>query len=252
MTNVDFYKRIVQQYFWDPEPTNDAGSQSPIWCLGEEYKGPESVAPKSATSRDEVSDTVELPKPAQAATPPDSTASSVDSALAYGDSQKSAQDGEWPTAFLDDFEARLWFTYRSNFPAIPKSQDPKALSSMSLKVRLKSQLVDQGGFTSDTGWGCMIRSGQSLLANALIMLQLGRGLLLASSSSVASTNMMNRLAPGILKSQGTRDTFTIRGRSSSSLLDSQICRTWCYCLREAPRRVVWAFSNCSMHSVRIT
>jgi cysteine protease ATG4 len=46
---------------------------------------------------------------------------------------------------------------------------------MTLSVRLRSQLVDSQGFTADTGWGCMIRSGQSLLANALCILSLGRG-----------------------------------------------------------------------------
>jgi cysteine protease ATG4 len=112
---------------------------------------------------------------AQAVTPPDSTASSIDSTQISYESAAGGQDGGWPSSFLDDFEARIWLTYRSNFPAIAKSQDPKALSSMSFKVRL-SQLVDPGGFTSDTGWGCMIRSGQSLLANTLVMLQLGRGL----------------------------------------------------------------------------
>lgn len=81
----------------------------------------------------------------------------------------------WPNAFLDDFESRIWMTYRSNFPPIPRNNTPEATSSMTLGVRLRSQLMDSQGFTSDTGWGCMIRSGQSLLANTLSVIQLGRG-----------------------------------------------------------------------------
>lgn len=81
----------------------------------------------------------------------------------------------WPESFLLDFESRIWMTYRSNFPPIPRVEGDDKSASMTLGVRLRSQLVDTQGFTSDTGWGCMIRSGQSLLANALSMLVLGRG-----------------------------------------------------------------------------
>ena len=187
MAAVDFgrYKRIVQ-YFWDPEPTNDAAAQSPIWCLGQEYKIAVKTPADVTTSTPPLEDSSILPKatqPAQAVTPPDSTASSVDSGLTYDESGPGEEDGGWPSPFLDDFEARIWFTYRSNFLPIPRSEDRKALSSMSLSVRLRSQLVDQAGFTSDTGWGCMIRSGQSLLANALVMLRMGRGLSLSSLQS---------------------------------------------------------------------
>ncbi|KAH9210074.1 putative cysteine protease atg4 [Leptodontidium sp. 2 PMI_412] len=176
MTTVDFgkYKRIVQ-YFWDPEPTNDAAARSPIWCLGKEYKISTKPQPPpdttSASLPDIKSASTGSVRPAKPVTPPDSTASSIDSGLVY-DGEDGG--GGWPSPFLDDFEARIWLTYRSNFPTIPKSQDPKAASSMSLSVRLRSQLVEPAGFTSDTGWGCMIRSGQSLLANALVMLRMGR------------------------------------------------------------------------------
>jgi cysteine protease ATG4 len=167
------YKKFVQ-YFYDPEPTN--ASQSPIWCLGREYRVPDksssanNMHPSTQTPK---SSTIE-PSRTQPVTPPDSTSSSVDSNLAY-DHSDNEKGGGWPSPFLDDFEARIWFTYRSNFPAIPKSQDPKAQAAMSLPVRIRSQFDKPAGFTSDTGWGCMIRSGQSLLANALVMVRMGRG-----------------------------------------------------------------------------
>lgn len=180
MAAVDFgrYKRLVQ-YFWDPEPTNDAASRSPIWCLGQEYRPSEPAPPTKPTDLSPPGGpVVDSPLPSdQPDTPPDSIASgsSFDQNLAYDEARNAEDGGGWPPSFLDDFEARVWLTYRSNFPAIPRSQDPSALSAMSLTVRLRSQLGDQAGFTSDTGWGCMIRSGQSVLANALIMLRLGRG-----------------------------------------------------------------------------
>ncbi len=176
MTTVDRYKRIVQ-YFWDPEPSVDTASDSSIWCLGKEYKIATGVS-TSMTSTSPIQETkpthMAPAQPIHPVTPPDSAASSVDSEMDSGESG-NGEDGGWPSAFLDDFEARIWLTYRSNFPIIPKSQDPKALSSMSLAVRFRSQLVEPAGFSSDTGWGCMIRSGQSLLANALVMLRMGRG-----------------------------------------------------------------------------
>jgi len=179
MTNVDLgrYKRIVQ-YFWDPEPTNNEGSKLPIWCLGHQYTVPTksdlSTSPHTLPLEN-TSQALETRQQAQTVTPPDSTSSSLDSNLAYDESTSSnGEDGGWPTPFLDDFESRIWLTYRSNFPAIPRSQDPQASAAMTFSVRLRSQLVDHNGFTSDTGWGCMIRSGQSLLANAVAVLRLGR------------------------------------------------------------------------------
>lgn len=139
---------------------------------------PETKLPSQPSPDESFTDIGDSNQAGQGVTPPESMNSSVESALAYDESTGNniAEDGGWPTPFLDDFEARIWLTYRSNFPPIARSQDPKALSAMTFSVRLRSQLVDQNGFTSDTGWGCMIRSGQSLLANAILILRLGRGM----------------------------------------------------------------------------
>uniref|UniRef100_H0XVC9 Cysteine protease n=1 Tax=Otolemur garnettii TaxID=30611 RepID=H0XVC9_OTOGA len=54
---------------------------------------------------------------------------------------------------LSDVASRLWFTYRKNFPAI---------------------VTGGTGPTSDTGWGCMLRCGQMIFAQALVCQHLGR------------------------------------------------------------------------------
>ncbi|XP_029557399.1 cysteine protease ATG4A [Salmo trutta] len=55
------------------------------------------------------------------------------------------------TGLLSDVHSRLWFTYRKKFSPIGGT-----------------------GPSSDTGWGCMLRCGQMILAQALVCSQLGR------------------------------------------------------------------------------
>lgn len=187
LANVDLgrYRRIVQM-FWDPEPVNDVASDQPVWCLGHSYqlsvKGSRNgnLKPNDAEPIHDDEGTIRDPEaPEKTISSPvgeeqDSTPSSFSSSLAYGD---PAPDGGWPQEFINDFESRFWMTYRSDFKVIPKSNDPRALSTLSLSMRIKNQLGDQTGFSSDSGWGCMIRSGQSLLANAIALQRFGRGTL---------------------------------------------------------------------------
>lgn len=157
--NAEGLQRLVQKFLWDPEPKNTDAMNS-IWCLGREYPN---VLP-----------------PFPAAPPPSAECSSVLSSptsppLTRTDDGDGGGAGDaWPKAFLDDFESRIWMTYRNDFMPIPRSVENAG--GLSFFTSLRSQLPDQAaGFTSDSGWGCMIRSGQCVLANALLNLQLGRG-----------------------------------------------------------------------------
>lgn len=186
---VSRVSRRIFQKIWDPEPINDRSSNDPAWCLGcaytldtKTYGSPRLTTSTPPTDTTDAIEATQLPPtttaPSAASatsvepdTPPDSVASSFESSLAY---EEPGQDGGWPPAFLDDFESRIWLTYRTGFEVIPRSADPKASSALSFAMRLKTSFGDQTGFSSDTGWGCMIRSGQSLLANAILISRLGR------------------------------------------------------------------------------
>ncbi|KAK2612231.1 Cysteine protease atg4 [Conoideocrella luteorostrata] len=195
IANVDLgrYRRIVQM-FWDPEPVNDMNMDQPVWCLGciyslsaNDYTEPppqtrherQPVEPLPAQEHNKLYPAAEKPAAIGTmnanATETESSSfpESFSSSLAYD--EENITGAGWPPAFLEDFEARFWMTYRSNFETIAKSISPKAASVLSLSMRIRSQLVDQNGFTSDSGWGCMIRSGQSLLSNTMAILDLGRG-----------------------------------------------------------------------------
>jgi cysteine protease ATG4 len=197
INTVDLGARRIVQMFWDPEPVNDRSAGQPVWCLGYSYdnshdvkvdahaQGPTHTEQRVSTAQKippeapgpSTGKTIPLPPVNAPETPPESFSSSFSSSLAYGENGEQQQHIEsgWPQGFLDDFSSRFWMTYRSEFETIAKSSDPKATSSLSFAMRMRSQFgADQTGFSSDSGWGCMIRSGQSLLANTLAMVHLGR------------------------------------------------------------------------------
>lgn len=100
----------------------------------------------------------------------------------------------WPPAFYADFTSRIWLTYRSHLaspirdtrlvelePCSPPDQLPHAHTQDSQESRNATPgrkvwpWAAEKTWTADSGWGCMVRTGQSLLANALIEVLLGRG-----------------------------------------------------------------------------
>ncbi|KAL8640192.1 MAG: hypothetical protein Q9228_002858 [Teloschistes exilis] len=119
------YKRIVQ-YFWDPELKNDDPLQGPIWCLGRRYDS--EISHKPTTLRAQEQDACR-PRSAKQETTAgqhqsfqQSVANGEDKTLGIPDG-RAAEDRGWPPSFLDDFESRIWFTYRSGFPTIRRSDD---------------------------------------------------------------------------------------------------------------------------------
>ncbi|KAI5236875.1 hypothetical protein E4T43_08344 [Aureobasidium subglaciale] len=156
--------------FWDPMPTNKHNDA--IWCLGQRYDSHPEPLPVETTQPQSppappTSFTSDTARPASTIVP------QQEDEFETIQAKEAINDNGWPPAFLDDLESRIWLTYRSDFSHIAKSTNPDAASGLSFRTRLL-QLGNSGGFTSDSGWGCMIRTGQSLLANTLQILELGR------------------------------------------------------------------------------
>lgn len=82
--------------------------------------------------------------------------------------------------FLADLHSRLHFTYRTKFVPIPRIPDGPSPLSFHFLIRenplatIENAIYNPDCFNTDIGWGCMIRTGQSLLGNALQIANLGR------------------------------------------------------------------------------
>lgn len=161
------YRKIIQT-FWDPSPVNDAQANVPVWCLGRQYQlEPEADAEddEQQPSKDDekADDDGRQPQKETDHSEQDNTASST------------VAENNWPAKFVHDFESRFWMTYRSDFPPISRTKDSPNAKNQPITLRIRQHLSDPTHLSSDAGWGCMIRSGQSLLANATAMVRLGRG-----------------------------------------------------------------------------
>lgn len=119
-----------------------------------------------------------------------SLSSAVSSSTANPNAPNNKTGIAWPPDFYSDYTSRVWLTYRNTFPPIRDtslaSLEPISCSTTQnhsstdvsgpqpSPIRSKWPWGTEKGWTSDAGWGCMLRTGQSLLANSLIHLHLSR------------------------------------------------------------------------------
>ena len=176
-------------------------STDPIWLLGVEHPGyepPPPPPPAHDGGRRSSIGSRRSPSSLRSSMSSSSTTAAMpggDAAAAQPPASPSKDKDpgrHWPPVFYADFTSRIWVTYRSQFlpirditleelnaPLDPVAPGAGAGASASPQpTRWNWPLGGGGGdkcWTSDAGWGCMLRTGQSLLANALIHVHLGRG-----------------------------------------------------------------------------
>ncbi|KAA1476293.1 hypothetical protein DENSPDRAFT_784808 [Dentipellis sp. KUC8613] len=181
----------AMRYLLDSDATPDKCTD-PIWILGVQHPGyepppPSTLAPtsparrtssesrRSSSFRTSTSSTVTVSDP------------SLSQSLPPGGGGNKHPAANWPPVFYADFTSRIWVTYRSHFSPIRDSSLSALESEQAENAGADMSVVSSSpqrrwnwpgggekGWTSDAGWGCMLRTGQSLLANALLHLHLGR------------------------------------------------------------------------------
>jgi len=200
----------AMRYLLDSDATPDKCTD-PIWLLGVQHSGyepPLPALPNVVATSHSNNNSPGLGFRRNSVSPPSfrsSTSSVASSELSQSTNSSSSKipnpAANWPPVFYIDFTSRIWLTYRSHFPVPIKDvhladlydgNDSGAGSNIELiegasaassptivKSRPWNWVGVVGGektWTSDSGWGCMLRTGQSLLANALIHMHLGRGM----------------------------------------------------------------------------
>lgn len=198
----------AMRYLLDSDATPDKCTD-PIWLLGVEHPGYEpnppptaSVSALSASTGNGVvrrgsadsrrspsslrSSTSSAPGTPYDQSPLDTSFSALQLTPTTQTPANSPKDPSknWPPVFYADFTSRIWLTYRSQFQPIRDTTlsaleseigETSAVTNSPQPKRWNWPIGGEKGWTSDAGWGCMLRTGQSLLANALLHLHLGRG-----------------------------------------------------------------------------
>ncbi|CCH41822.1 putative cysteine protease atg4 [Wickerhamomyces ciferrii] len=179
MTTAGSFQRVIE-LFWDKELEN-IYPEVPITVLGKTYSREikESVILSESTGEDGSDIDKTIRKDDNDIRANESRLSGLKDiwqTLRFHTAEDNEKDdlNKWPQEFIDDVYTRIWLTYRTKFS--PIDRDPEGPSPLSLNFFLRGQNydLDNEHFTTDCGWGCMIRTSQSLLANALLNLHIGR------------------------------------------------------------------------------
>ena len=183
----------AMRYLLDSDATPDKCSD-PIWLLGVQHPGyeppPQSFVPPSPgvtekRRRGSASPPVSYRSSTSSVTPDSALSQSTSSLTSNKHSAKQDPSANWPPVFYLDFTSRIWLTYRSQFPMPIRDCRLADLcednwQAVACPVGPPSNKKNwpwstEKTWSSDSGWGCMLRTGQSLLANALVHMHLTRG-----------------------------------------------------------------------------
>lgn len=182
----------AMRYLLDSDSTPDKCTDA-IWILGVQHPGyePPPPPPPLAMSTSLNSSTSSSRRDSGSFRSSATSASnfSTSDLVQTTPSKQPNPAANWPPVFYADFTSRVWLTYRSQFTPIRDgrladlsgdvSDGQLSSSPTTVKSRPWNWVGREKGWTSDSGWGCMLRTGQSLLANALVHIHLGRGMYLS-------------------------------------------------------------------------